>query len=105
MRTHLVRPALAMAVARRCELADEVILHADRGCTVRLGAVRAVRPRAQSGALSWPLRQILWPAKAAAKLAVGEWIERVYNQRRRHLAVGMISPVDFEDRPLRQHKP
>lgn len=40
----------------------------------------------------------LWPTKAAAKLAVGDWIERVYNRRRRELAVGMISPVDFENR-------
>ena len=40
----------------------------------------------------------LWPTKSAAKLAVGDWIERVYNRRRRHSALGMISPVDFEDR-------
>jgi len=40
----------------------------------------------------------LWPSRAAAKLAVGDWIERVYNRRRRHSALGMISPVDFEDR-------
>ena len=29
---------------------------------------------------------------------VGDWIERVYNRRRRHSALGMISPVDYEDR-------
>jgi transposase InsO family protein len=40
----------------------------------------------------------LWPTKAAAKLAVGDWIERVYNRRRRHSALGMISPVDFANR-------
>ena len=40
----------------------------------------------------------LWPTNAAAKLAVGDWIERVYNRRRRHLIIGMISPVDFEYR-------
>jgi putative transposase len=33
----------------------------------------------------------LWPTRAAAKLAVGDWIERVYNRRRRHSAIGMIS--------------
>ena len=47
----------------------------------------------------------LWPTKLAAKLAVGDWIERVYNRRRRHSALGMISPVDFEDRLIRRHKP
>lgn len=40
----------------------------------------------------------LWPTKAAAKLAVGDWIERVYNRRRRHSAIGVLSPVDYEDR-------
>ena len=40
----------------------------------------------------------LWPPKAAAKLAVGDWIERVHNRRRRHSALGMISRVNFDDR-------
>lgn len=40
----------------------------------------------------------LWPTKAAAKLAVGDWIERVYNRRRRHSAIGMTTPVDYENR-------
>ena len=39
-----------------------------------------------------------WPTKSAAKLAVGDWLERVYNRRRRHSALGMISPVDSEER-------
>ena len=33
----------------------------------------------------------------AAKRAVGDWIGRVYNHRR-HSAIGMISPVEFENR-------
>jgi putative transposase len=40
----------------------------------------------------------LWPTKAAAKVAVGDWIERVYNRRRRHSSLGMICPVEFENR-------
>ena len=40
----------------------------------------------------------LWPTKAAAKLAVGDWIERVYNRHRRHSALGMVSPVEYENR-------
>ena len=39
-----------------------------------------------------------WPTKAAARIAVGDWIERVYNRRRRHSALAMMNPVDFEDR-------
>jgi putative transposase len=38
------------------------------------------------------------PSRTAAKLAVGDWIERVYNRRRRHSALGMISPVEYEHR-------
>ncbi|MCA2245064.1 IS3 family transposase [Mycobacterium sp. WUMAC-067] len=37
------------------------------------------------------------PNRAAAKLVVGDWIERVYNRRRRHSAIGMISPVEYEN--------
>ena len=43
----------------------------------------------------------IWPTKGAARLAVGDWIERVYNRRRRHSALGMISPVEFENRLTR----
>ncbi|MFZ0227075.1 MAG: IS3 family transposase [Mycobacterium sp.] len=39
-----------------------------------------------------------WPTRVAAKLAVGDGIERVYNRRRRHLALGMISPLEYQDR-------
>ena len=37
-----------------------------------------------------------WPTKAAARLAVGRWIEERYNRRRRHSAIGMMTPVQFE---------
>ncbi|WP_425293743.1 hypothetical protein [Mycobacterium attenuatum] len=44
------------------------------------------------------LRPIQWPTKTAAKTAVGDWIERIYNRRRRHSALAMMRPVEFEDR-------
>jgi putative transposase len=37
-----------------------------------------------------------WPTKAEARQAVGGWIEERYNRLRRHSAIGMISPVRFE---------
>ena len=42
--------------------------------------------------------QYLWPVRAAAGRAVRDWIERVYNRHRRHSALGMVSPVEYENR-------
>ena len=39
-----------------------------------------------------------WRTRDEAWKAVARWIEIVYNRRRRHSAIGMISPVDFEAR-------
>jgi transposase InsO family protein len=41
----------------------------------------------------------LWPTtRAATTLAFGDWIGRVYKRRRRHSALGMIRPVEYENR-------
>lgn len=45
----------------------------------------------------------LWPTKAAAKLAVGDWIERVYNRRRRHPSIGSHR-WNAKTESLRRHK-
>ena len=37
-----------------------------------------------------------WSTRDEARKAVALWIEIVYNRRRRHSSIGMISPVDFE---------
>ena len=119
LRTELVESALSMAVAMRGELAEAVILHADRGCqytSAQLARFAREHNLARSVGRTgvcwdnaaaesfWATLKVefydryLWLTKAAAKLAVGDWIERVYNRRRRHSALGMISPVDFEER-------
>ena len=119
LHTDLVQAAVAMAVAMRGELAEQVVLHADRGCQytsaqlarfarehnlVRsVGRTAVCWDNAQQESFWATLKvefydRYLWPTKAAAKLGVGDWIERVYNRRRRHSALAMMSPVDFEDR-------
>jgi putative transposase len=119
LRTELVEDALSMAVAMRGALADEVILHADRGCqytsaqlarfahrhnlTLSVGRTGVCWDNAATESF-WATMKVefydryLWPTRAAAKLAVGDWIERVYNRRRRHSALGMVSPVEYENR-------
>jgi putative transposase len=119
MRTELVESAVAMAVAMRGALAQDVVLHADRGCqytSAELARFAAehnlVRSVGRTG-VCWDNAQAesfwatlkvefydryVWPTKAAAKRAVADWIERVYNRRRRHSSLGMISPVEFENR-------
>ena len=119
LRTDLVEAALSMAVAMRGEVAQEVILHADRGCqytSAQLARFARRHNLARSVGRTgvcwdnaaaesfWATLKVefydryLWPSRAAAKLAVGDWIERVYNRRRRHSALGMISPVEYENR-------
>jgi transposase InsO family protein len=119
MRSDLVESAVTMAVALRGELAETVILHADRGCQYTssqlarfAGEHNLTRSVGRTGVCwdnaaaesFWATLKVefydryLWPTRAAAKLAVGDWIERVYNRRRRHSALGMLSPVDYENR-------
>jgi transposase InsO family protein len=37
-----------------------------------------------------------WPTRARARTATVHWIEAVYNRQRRHSAIDMLSPVDYE---------
>ena len=119
LRSELVEAAVTMAVALRGELAQTVILHADRGCQYTSAQLarfahrhNLIRSVGRTGVCwdnaaaesFWATLKVefydryLWPTRAAAKLAVGDWIERVYNRRRRHSALGMISPVEYENR-------
>lgn len=41
-----------------------------------------------------------WTTKAEARLAVGHWIEERYNRLRRHSALGMTSPVRYEQQQI-----
>jgi putative transposase len=38
-----------------------------------------------------------WPTRQAARTAIFEYVEGFYNPRRRHSALGHLSPAEFEE--------
>ena len=112
----LAYSALVMAVTVRGGQVPGVILHTDRGSEYTAGLVRQACQRldiAQSmgrpgsaldnavieswhSTLEFELRSVeRFDTKAAARARVSAWIED-YNTRRRHSALGMRSPVGYE---------
>jgi len=108
--------ALVMAVAVRGGQAPGVIMHTDQGSEYTAGLVRRACERlgiCQSmgrpgsaldnavieswhSTLEFELRAVeLFTTRAAARARVSAWIED-YNQNRRHSALGMMSPIDYE---------
>jgi len=114
--SQLAYGALAMAVAVRGGSAPGVIFHTDQGSEYtarsfrqaceRLGIAQSMgRPgsaldnaviESWHSTLEFELRsQRKFATKAEARAAVAAWIED-YNHDRRHSALGMRSPVDYE---------
>jgi putative transposase len=117
MTAELVLAALNMALQQRKP--DDVILHSDQGSqytSVAFGQrcrKMGVRPSmgsvgdAYDNAMAESFFATLecelidrrsWPSKTEARLALFSYIEGWYNPRRRHSALGLISPVAFEQR-------
>jgi putative transposase len=112
MRTNLVESP-RRAVAMRGNLPAGVVVHADRGSQYNSGQLAQLAHRhglarsvGRTG-LCWNNAQIesswstlksesygwfLWPSKQSARVAVGDWIKRVYDRRVRHSKLGMITP-------------
>ena len=112
----LAYSALVMAVAVRGGQVPGVIMHTDRGSEYTAGLVRQACARlgisqsmgrpgsapATAGIESWhstlefELRAVEhFTTRAAARARVSAWIED-YNTRRRHSALGMMTPVRYE---------
>ncbi|HEX7160301.1 MAG TPA: IS3 family transposase [Trebonia sp.] len=108
--------ALAMAVAVRGGAVPGVVFHTDQGSEYTAGTFRAAcgrlgirqsmgRPgsaldnaviESWHSTLEFELRSLReFATRAEARAAVAAWIED-YNHVRRHSALGMVSPVDYE---------
>jgi putative transposase len=116
--TQIVLDALEMAVEQR-RPADGVIHHSDQGCqytSTEFGKrcrEAGIRPSMGSVADCYDnamcesffatlecelLDRVRFVNHAEAELAVFDFIEGFYNTRRRHSALGYLSPVVFEQR-------
>ena len=115
--SYLVERALRMAYTLRGDVPDGLVFHADRGTQFtseklwqvcqELGIAQSVGrtgicfDNAMAESFWSTLKTEFydrkkWASRDTARKAVACWIEIVYNRRRRHSAIGMISPVDFE---------
>lgn len=125
MRQELVIDALQMAVHRR-RPAPGLVHHSDQGGQyVSLGFGQAAREagiarsmgskgdcydNAVAESFFATLKKELvhrrsWPTRRELTSEVFEYIEAFYNRVRRHSTLGMLSPLDFENRTLTSHRP
>jgi putative transposase len=120
MRTELVSDALEMALAQR-RPEPGLIWHSDQGSqfvSLAFGQQARAAGIAQSmgsrgdcydnsvaESFFATLKKELvdrrsWPEKAELRSEIFDYIETFYNRRRRHSTLGMLSPVDYENRAL-----
>lgn len=118
MRADLVTDALEMAWRRR-QPGKGLILHSDRGAQYTSEAVavyareRGIRLSVGATGVCWDnalaesffgmlknelVHRQSWPTRARLRTALVTWIEGFYNARRRHSALGMISPDAYAQR-------
>jgi putative transposase len=114
----LTLKALAMALDRRCPDAG-LLHHSDRGCTYTAEDYQAVltargivcsmsrRGDCYDNAVMESFFSTVkaeladrFPSYGEAKMALFDYIEVFYNQRRRHSTLGQISPATFERRAV-----
>jgi putative transposase len=117
LKTELVVDALEMAIARR-KPAPGLVHHSDHGVQYTslsfgkhlesggllqsMGQVGSAYDNALAESFVATLKTELlyrssWPTRQAARTAIFEYIEGYYNTKRRHSALGYLSPKEFEE--------
>ena len=123
LQTSLVKEALRQALVDR-RPAPGLLHHSDRGvqyCSVEyrtllekhgLSASMSARGHCYDNAAMesfWStlktelIHRRQWLTRSEAKLAIFEYLETFYNRRRRHSALGYLSPIDFENQLPYKH--
>lgn len=116
MKARLVVAAIEMAAARRGAVAG-CILHSDRGSQFRsrkvqraltwhrmVGSMGQVGSAGDNAAMesffALLQRNVLdrrrWTTRDELRIAIVTWIERTYHRRRRQLALGRLTPIEYE---------
>lgn len=116
MKARLVVAAIDMAAARRGDVAG-CILHSDRGSQFRsrkvhqtllrhsmVGSMGQVGSAGDNAAMesffALLQRNVLdrhrWATRDELRIAIVTWIERTYHRRRRQVALGRLTPIEYE---------
>ena len=122
LRTELVVEALQMAIWRRKPQAG-LIHHSDQGVqytslafgksleeagiVASMGSVGTAYDNAMAESFVATLKSELlyrssWPTRASARTATFEYLECFYNTRRRHSALGYLSPMEYEEGTIKE---
>jgi putative transposase len=117
LRSELVIDALQMAIARR-KPSPGLVHHSDRGVQYTslsfgktledegllpsMGRAGSAYDNALAESFVATLKTELlyrssWPSRQVVRTAIFEYIEGFYNTRRRHSALGYLSPAEFEE--------
>jgi putative transposase len=121
LRTELVLDAVNMAIYTR-RPSPGLIHHSDRGSQYTsvefggrlreagllpsMGSVADAYDNSMAESFVSTLKRELihrhsWPSRQTARMAIFEYIEGFYNTRRRHSALGHLSPSEYEEARLR----
>ena len=117
MKARLVVAAVEMAVARRDGDVAGCIFHSDRGSQFRARKVHRALARhglvgsmgqvgsagdnaAMESFFALLQRNVLdrrsWASRDELRIAIVTWIERTYHRRRRQVALGRLTPIEYE---------
>ena len=116
MEATMVNRGLQMAIVRR-SIEEGLIVHSDQGIQYASGQYidllrsRYIVPSMSRKGDCWDnaiaesffatikkelIHRRTWETRSEAKQVIPDWIESFYNRRRRHSAIGGVSPVEYE---------